>query len=209
MRETRGNMSTNIERLEELWSGNFGDAYVERNLKVSAGRKSFWDMLLSELPINSVLEVGCNIGANIQWIAQKLPRKNIFGVDINEKSLQIARTHNEHTNILWGQARDLPFRDNWFDLTFTTGVLIHQPLEILPVVMREVFRCSKRYILCGEYYADQLTEIHYRGQAGALFKQNYGELYLGLFPELKLIKKGFLPKEEGGWDDVTYWIFEK
>jgi hypothetical protein len=31
---------------------------------------------------------------------------------------------------------------------------------------------------------------------------------LELFPELHLLQQGFLSREEG-WDDVTYWLFEK
>jgi hypothetical protein len=105
-------------------------------------------------------------------------------------------------------ARDLPFRDHWFDLVFTMGVLIHQPESTLPLVMSEIVRCSRRFVLCGEYYAEQTTEVPYRGQEGALFKRDYGRLYRELFPELKLVRQQFLGRDEG-WDDVTVWLFEK
>ena len=39
--------------------------------------------------------------------------------------------------MIQGVARDLPFRDDFFDLTFTCGVLIHQPKESLREVMAE------------------------------------------------------------------------
>ena len=29
-----------------------------------------------------------------------------------------------------------------------------------------------------------------------------------LFPELRLVKRGFLGKD-AGWDDVTWWLFER
>jgi hypothetical protein len=111
-------------------------------------------------------------------------------------------------NSLWSPARELPFRDRWFDLVFTMGVLIHQPETTLPLVMAEIVRCSRRYILCGEYFAERTTEVAYRGQSGALFKRDYGGRYKELFPELHLIREGFLGRDMG-WDDVTYWIFEK
>ena len=41
-----------------------------------------------------------------------------------------------------------------------------------------------------------------------MFKRDFGGMYLSLFPELTLRKTGFLSKAEG-WDDVTYWLFEK
>ena len=98
--------------------------------------------------------------------------------------------------------------DRWFDLVFTMGVLIHQPPETLPMVMAEIVRCSNRFVLCGEYFSPEPTEVAYRGETGALFKRDFGGLYQQMFPELSLRKKGFLSKAEG-WDDVTYWAFEK
>ena len=43
---------------------------------------------------------------------------------------------------------------------------------------------------------------------GALFKRDYGGMYGELFPELRLIDQGLLGPAEG-WDDVTWWLFEK
>ena len=91
---------------------------------------------------------------------------------------------------------------------FTTGVLIHQPPESLPIVLSEIVRCSKRYVLCGEYFAEEPTELPYRGVSGALFKRNFGQLYLDLFPTLQLIETGTLDRS-AGWDDVTWWLFER
>ncbi len=195
-------------RLERLWSGGFGDAYVERNRAAGNTRGAFWHEVLAQFPVQSVLEVGCNVGANLRWIAEHVTSHNVTGVDVNVKALTELRQALPEINALWGLARELPFRDRWFDLVFTTGVLIHQPESTLPLVMAEVVRCSRRYVLCGEYYADSTTEVAYRGQSGALLKRNYGRLYQELFPELKLRKQGFLGRDTG-WDDVSYWVFEK
>ncbi len=196
------------KRLEELWSGEFGDDYTERNRAAGAARASFWEMIFSQLQIRNVLEVGCNLGANLEWIAANMLTQQVYGVDINVKALEELRRRLPRVNALWTPARELPFRDRWFDLVFTMGVLIHQPESTLPLVMAEMVRCSRRYILCGEYFAEQTTEVPYRGQSGALFKRNYGRLFQELFPELVLRHQGFLGRDQG-WDDVTYWLFEK
>lgn len=198
-----------VKRLEELWGGDFGNAYVERNAEAARGRQPFWQMILSEFPVRSVLEVGCNVGGNLRWIADLVPSRQVYGVDINEQALARLRQTLPGVNAVYAPARALPFRDRWFDLVFTAGVLIHQPVEVLPVVMAEIVRTSGRYVLCMEYYADELTEVPYRGHSGALWKRDYGGYYQELFPELTLRKTGFLPREAGGWDDVTYWLFEK
>ena len=196
------------KRLEGLWGGQFGDSYVERNRTVGDCREAFWKDLLAEFPSQNVLEIGCNLGANIRWIASILPPQNVYGIDINLKALRELRSNYQDVNAIWSPARELPYRDRWFDLVFTMGVLIHQPDDTLPLVMSEVVRCSKRYILCTEYYSEETVEVPYHNQGGALFKRNYAKLYLNLFPELRLLKEGFLGKQDG-WDDVTFWVFEK
>lgn len=195
-------------RLEQLWSGEFGDAYVERNRSAGNIRVTFWQKVLAEFGAQTVLEVGCNIGTNLRWIAALRPPQQVYGVDINLKALNELRRTLSDVNAMWSPGRELPFRDRWFDLVFTMGVLIHQPESTLSLVMAEIVRCSRRYVLCGEYFAEQTTEVPYRNQSGALFKRNYGRIYQELFPELRLLRQGFLSRDEG-WDDVTYWVFEK
>jgi pseudaminic acid biosynthesis-associated methylase len=197
-----------VSRLEGLWGGEFGDAYVDRNSNAGEHRSLFWNTIIDRYPIRRVLEVGCNLGGNLQWIASKLTPRDVYGIDINVKALGVLHQQMPEVNAIWGPARELPFRDRLFDLVFTMGVLIHQPESTLPLVMAEIVRCSRRYVLCGEYFSDETTEVSYRDQPGALFKRDYGHLYQELFPELRLVEKGFLSKEEG-WDDVTYWLFEK
>ncbi len=196
------------QRLEELWAGPFGDEYAGRNQNAWAARGPFWADLLAEFPAEQVLEIGCNSGANLRWIAQRLAPDRVYGVDVNAGALRELRRELPDVNGVLVPARELPFRDRWFDLVFTMGVLIHQPESTLPLVMAEIVRCSRRYVLCGEYHAEQTTEVPYRGQTGALYKRDYGRLYQELFPELQLRKQGFLGRDRG-WDDVTYWLFEK
>lgn len=87
------------------------------------------------------------------------------------------------------------------------GVLIHQPESTLSLVMNEMVRCSRRWVLCGEYFGETTQEVPYRGETKALFRRNYGQLFIDLFPGLRLTEQGFLGRDEG-WDDVTWWLFE-
>lgn len=196
------------KRLEALWGGEFGDDYVQRNIDAAKVRAPFWKQILDQIQVGRALEVGCNIGGNLVWIAERIGGENTYGVDINKKALAHLRTVIPDVNALASPARSLPFRDAFFDLTFTMGVLIHQPPETLPLVMSEIVRCSRRYVLCGEYFSADPTEVAYRGQTGALFKRDFGAYYQQLFPELRQLATGFLGKDQG-WDDVTYWLFEK
>ncbi len=203
-----GAVQPEAERLEHLWADEFGDAYVERNSDAGAGRDAFWGALLERRPVQSALEIGCNVGANLRWIDGLLPSRTVWGIDINESALRNIRRRLPGINAVWSPARELPVRDRSFDLVFTAGVLIHQPDSTLPLVMSEAVRASRRYVLALEYFAEQSTEVPYRGHEGALFKRDYGRLYREFFPELELLESGRLDRDEG-WDDVTWWLFAK
>jgi pseudaminic acid biosynthesis-associated methylase len=196
------------ERLERLWAEGFGDRYVERNADAGAGRDVFWRGLVDRIEPRRVLEVGCNVGANLRWLVDLVPPRGTWGIDINDAALSEIRRRLPSASTVWAPARELPFRDRHFDLVFTAGVLIHQPEATLPLVMNEVVRCSHRYVLALEYYAEIEEEIPYRGHSGALFRRDYGRLYSSLFPDLQQLDSGFLPAETG-WDDVTWWLFER
>ena len=195
-------------RLEALWSGTFGDEYLARNANAGEGRGPFWADLLGRIQVRTVLEVGCNVGGNLRWLAPVLGPEHVYGVDINLAALEEIRRRLPGINTIVSPARELPFRDRWFDLVFTAGVLIHQPPATVARVMGEVVRTAGRYVLAIEYFAAEPEEIPYRGERGALFRRDYGRLYLDAFPELQLLDQGRLGRD-AGWDDVTWWLLER
>ena len=200
-----GEERSDARRLEDLWSGKFGDAYTARNIASGDGRRPFWDRVFADFPSASALEVGCNVGANLRWVAERV---SAVGLDVNHAALAELQQRVPRARPVQASARALPFPDAAFDLVFTVGVLIHQSPTTIDSVMREIVRCARRYILCAEYFSADLVEVPYRGQEGALFKRDFGGLYKQLFTELALKEQGFLGRAEG-WDDVTYWMFEK
>ena len=194
--------------LEELWAGEFGDAYVGRNPAAIPVRGPFWARTLERYPARRVLEVGCANGANLHEMAHFLPPENLWGADLNQTALRTLGESEPLVNGVYSLARELPFRDRYFDLVFTVGLLIHQTDNALPIVMSEIVRCSSRWVMCGEYQADEPTDVNYRGMSGVLTKRDYGRLYAELFPELELREELQLTKEDG-FDRVTFDIFER
>lgn len=205
---TESSARSEAERLEALWAGEFGDAYVERNAVLDARRNEFWRRLLASVAIRTVLEVGCGQGGNLRPISAVLDSADITGIDVNAEAIERARRNAPGTTVIHSVAKDLPFEDGQFDLVFTAGVLIHQPDQTLPAVMAEIVRCARRYVLWMEYRAPETVEVPYRGAAGSLLKRNYGRLYAELFPELTVSADGFLAPEQG-FDRVTWQLLER
>src|SRR4051812_182933 len=118
--------SDGAARLEALWSGDFGDDYVQRNIDAERGRRDFWVERLDDLKPASALEVGCNVGGNLRWVAEAIGEPAVAGVDVNEKALEVVRERFPGIDARRATGTGLPFDDGQFELTFTIGVLIHQ-----------------------------------------------------------------------------------
>ena len=87
-----------------------------------------------------------------------------------------------------GSAFDIPFKDNYFDLVFTSGVLIHIAPKNLTKAIKEIIRVSNKYIFGFEYFSEKCEEIEYRGNKNKLWKNNFPKLFLDTKSNLKLIK---------------------
>jgi Methylase involved in ubiquinone/menaquinone biosynthesis len=193
----------------EIWEGEFGKAYTDRNEIDWRARLPAFQQMLDSMPIKRVLEVGCNRGHNLVCLAELLGEESdVVGVEPNRYALEIARASSVKVGVLYGQAFDLPFKDGYFDLVFTAGVLIHIPLKDLPLALSEIYRVSKRYILAIEYFAQEETVVHYRGHDNLLWKRDFLQHYQSRFSDLTLIRSGYL-RSEDGFDRTHWWLLEK
>lgn len=193
---------------ESLWYGSFGDEYTVRNDCDFLPRRNFWTRMMDLTDAQLVLEVGCSSGHNLELISDNLLKKcHAWGVDVNAKALSILHARRPGINAAQVTGFDLPFRDDYFDLVFTAGVLIHQRPEEVEMMMQEIIRVSAKYVLAVEYYNDIFLEVPYRGHDGALFKGPYGEIYERKYG-LRLIERGRVGKADG-FDDCFYWLLSK
>jgi pseudaminic acid biosynthesis-associated methylase len=139
-----------------------------------------------------ILEVGCNIGNQI-LLLRRLGYCSLYGVDVQDYALQIAKSRTRDVNLTQASAFALPYGDRYFDLVFTSGVLIHISPNDLPAALDEIHRCAKSYIWGSEYYASCVTEINYRGHSELLWKMDYAKEYLARFDDLELVLEQRLP----------------
>lgn len=195
----------------EAWEGGFGTAYTDRNVVDWHTRLPAFERMLEGLPLERVLEVGCNRGHNLLALAELLPRGELLGIEPNRHALECARLASASTPgiaSLYGDVLDIPFKDGYFDLVFTAGVLIHLRLSDLATAMKEICRVSRRYVLAIEYFADEETAVPYRGRADLLWKRDFLKHYHAHCPEFELVRSGFWGPEFG-FDRTHWWLLEK
>jgi len=203
------------------WKDKFGKEYTDRNAltldelermyenNFGLNRTKLNNIFIGKLDHSiKILEVGSNIG-NQLLLLQKMGFKNLYGIEINDYAVELSKKRTKNINIIQGSAFDIPFKDKYFDLVFTSGLLIHIAPHDINLVLNEIYRCTKEYIWGFEYYDEKYTEIIYRGKKYLLWKANFPQLYLDLFKNIKLIKEKKIKYLNNNNVDVMFLLDKK
>jgi pseudaminic acid biosynthesis-associated methylase len=202
----------------ERWVSDFGRDYTDRSSLTPEGLNALYqknygvtrtqlnEQFLADVPRDArILEVGCNTGNQLHLL-QQMGFRELFGIEIQPYALERAQTRLEGVQLLEAGAFDIPHPDGYFDLVFTSGVLIHVSPDDLPLAMAEIHRCSSSYIWGLEYYSPETTEVNYRGHQSLLWKTDYASLYLKQFEDLELQKLEYLAYLEGTNVDCVFLL---
>jgi pseudaminic acid biosynthesis-associated methylase len=195
---------TKITEQMGKWAGQFGKEYTDRNAlsleEMEALYKRNYGLTRTELNERflqgldrsiRILEVGSNVGNQLLCL-QKMGFGDLYGIEVQSYAVELSKSRTERINIIEGSAFDIPYKDGYFDLVFTSGVLIHISSSDISMAMREIHRCTKEYIWGFEYYAENYTEIAYRGHRNLLWKADFARLYLDQFADLESVKEEHL-----------------
>ena len=203
-----------------MWEGGFGQSYTDSNFMSTDHVDAFWldyrgvkrtelnEMFLSEIDCSArILEVGTNRG-NQLLLLQEAGFTNLYGIEPMDYAIGIFREREQlhKINIIKGTVFDLPFKNNFFDIVFTSGVLIHIAPEEIQQAMVEIHRCSKEYIWGFEYFADEHKEVMCRGHDNLLWKADFVKLYLDSFADLKLIREKRIKNTKGENIDTMFLL---
>ena len=198
---------------EDFWAGEFGSSYIKRNNNADIIRSNavlFGNILSDLCQLDSVLELGCNVGLNLDAINLVDPNICLSGVELNEEAAMIA-ADKKLANI-YNKTITEPFDlGETYELTFTKTVLIHIHPSKLPIVYENLVKHSRRYVLVCEYYNPTPQAIDYRGHSDKLFKRDFAGELMDSF-NLKLVKYGFsYHREESLYhqDDASWFLLEK
>jgi len=185
----------------KIWEGKFGRDYTDRNSmstsELDAMYMDYYGISRSELNMlflggmdrsARILEVGSNTG-NQLILLQEAGFTNLYGVEPQDYAVELSKKRSKNINIIKSKVFELPFKDNFFDIVFTSGVLIHIAPSDIQRALVEIHRCSNKYIWGFEYFADEYTKVRYRGYENLLWKTDFASLYLDLFADLKLVKE--------------------
>ena len=203
---------------ENTWGSDFGKEYTDRNTftpeeeddlyieTFGVSRTQLNSEFLDNLELNRILEVGCNMGIQLN-ILKKMGYLDLWGIELQDYAVEVARKRTSGLNIVKGTAFDIPFKNGFFDLVFTSGVLIHISPDDINKVLDEMYRCTNKYIWGFEYFNPEgYKMINYRGQENLLWKTDFSKLFLSRFQDLKLVHKKIIKYTNNDNLDIMYLL---
>ncbi len=206
---------------EEFWSGEFGKEYTDRNSRDpkvwdkfyldtwGITKKEINNKLMKDLPKDiRILEVGSNTGMQLKCF-QDMGFENVYGIELQSYAVEKSKEYTKGINIIQGSGFDLPFKDNFFDLVCTNGVLIHIHPNDHSKIMSEMVRCSKTYIMGFEYYSPELKDVMYRGNKGFLWKTDFAKEFMNRFPNLTEVQRDYYKYVADENVDYAYLLKKK
>ncbi len=198
---------------EIFWRDTYAEEYITRNnhFDLDLGIKAWAQMTRRLESVKSILECGCNIGRNINFLNHLMPNTDKSIVEISPVAFRIVSEKYSLVDALNCSIKDCDFNGKQFDLVFTTGVLIHISPEDLLENLTKLYSLSKKYILFSEMFSRTPRTVRYKGEDDLLFTRDYGKFMLENF-KVKVVDYGFLwghVFDAAGFDDGNYWVFEK
>lgn len=197
---------------QTFWSQEYATDYIVKNssFNIQDGIKCWAKMLDKATGIGSILECGSNIGRNINFLNHLLPEAEKSIIEISEEAFANVMAQYNIKYSYNGAILDSQF-SHVFNLVFTCGVLIHIHPDDLLANMEKMYNYSNKYILIAEYFNRTPVMLEYQGQQNKLFKRDFGKLFIENF-DVQLVDYGFLwghIYDQAGFDDITWWLFEK
>jgi pseudaminic acid biosynthesis-associated methylase len=200
------------------WAGEFGKQYTDRNFMTLDEMEILWkrnygftrshmnEIFLKGIPLNArILEVGSNVGNQLLCLRES-GFKNLYGIELQWYAVEMSKRRTKHINIIQGSSFDIPFKDQYFDIVFTSGLLIHIAPYDINYVLDEIYRCSKRFIWGAEYYNDEYVNVVYREKKALMWKGNFSKMFLERFKDLHLLREEFMKYLDNENVDVMYLL---
>lgn len=174
---------------EQAWLGELGNDYFSRHScraweeynqgyreRTGHSREELNMMFLGRMPRDiRILEVGCGDGTQLALL-RHMGFHDLWGVELRPSEVEKAHTVSGLLNVTTGSILDLPFRDRFCDLVFTSGVLMHISHADISLAVDEMMRVTSRFIWGYEYYSERPEVLPWRGYSSLMFTRDYTSL---------------------------------
>lgn len=126
-----------------------------------------------------ILDIGCADGRILNYLKKKFPAIQVFGLEPSK--LAIKNKLNSKINMKQGDASQLPYYNNKFDLLIYCASLMYTDSKDLFKVVYEADRVLKQsaYIAILDFYSKDINYVKYEHKKGIFVrKMDYSKIFL-------------------------------
>jgi protein-L-isoaspartate(D-aspartate) O-methyltransferase len=107
-----------------------------------------------------ILDIGCGKGFLVYEFKKIFPNSEIIGLDISQYAIQNSKTEIK-SNLILGNANNLPFEENYFDLVISLNTLHNLYCFDLFQSLKEIERVGKKNkYICVESYRNENEKVN-------------------------------------------------
>jgi protein-L-isoaspartate(D-aspartate) O-methyltransferase len=111
-------------------------------------------------PGDRILDVGCGKGFLLYDFTQILPGLEVRGIDISQYAIENGK-EEIRPYLMTGDAKGLPFDDNFFDLVISINTLHNLYCNDFYNALKEIERVSRKYkYICVESYRNEEEKVN-------------------------------------------------
>ena len=130
---------TTVKQILSQTKGTYSHIAFDFDKKRNWVWKGFENFLQYAKPGSKILDVGCGNGRLLQLLSNS--SISYTGFDNNEKLLELAKKNHPKAIFALGEAAQLPFDNNKFDIVFMIAILHHIPsAKLRERVLHEAYR---------------------------------------------------------------------
>lgn len=101
---------------------------------------------------NSILEIGCGQGQNLEMIRKEFPKVKIAGCDIiDDKLLDSVKKKCKYCDI----TSKIPYQNKSFDIVFTAAVLLFFSDEMAEKIMKDIKKIARKEVFFIEMHSEK------------------------------------------------------
>lgn len=87
-----------------------------------------------------ILDIGCGDGTTVKRLRNKY---YCIGLDLTLAGLKLNKQQLDKTGFLESSVTDIPFKNKYFDITYSINVLEYLPISLVDKAIQEIFRVTK------------------------------------------------------------------